>query len=96
MRTDLEGKVAELSTSLTTTDEERRRLLAEIGTTRDRASELEAKLADAEQKTVLSQSELAARDLRIEELLRSSRDLEGKLGGAGRCARGRRCSRSSS
>ncbi|MFL5337510.1 MAG: peptidoglycan -binding protein [Geminicoccaceae bacterium] len=81
VRTDLEGKVAELATGLATTDEERRRLLAEIGSTRDRASELEAKLADAEQKTVLSQRELAARDLRIEELLRSSSELESKLGG---------------
>lgn len=81
VRTDLEAKVAELSTSLSTTDEERRRLLAEIGTTRDRASALEAQLADAGQKTVLAQRELAARDLRIEELLRSSKDLEGRLGG---------------
>ncbi len=82
VRTELEGKVAELSTSLGSTDEERRRLLAEIGSTRDRASALEAQLADADQKTVLAQRELAARDLRIEELLRGSKDLEGKLGGA--------------
>ncbi|MFZ1428385.1 MAG: peptidoglycan -binding protein [Geminicoccaceae bacterium] len=81
VRTDLEAKVAELSTSLSTTDEERRRLLAEIGSTRDRASALEAQLADAGQKTVLAQRELQARDLRIEELLRSSKELEGKLGG---------------
>ena len=38
VRTDLEARVAELSTNLGTTDEERRRLLAELGTTRDRAS----------------------------------------------------------
>lgn len=81
VRTDLEARVAELSTSLSTTDEERRRLLAEIGSTRDRASALEAQLADAGQKTVLAQRELQARDLRIEELLRSSRELERKLGG---------------
>jgi chemotaxis protein MotB len=80
VRTDLEAKVAELSASLSTTDEERRRLLAEIGSTRDRASALEAQLADAGQKTVLAQRELQARDLRIEELLRSSSDLEGRLG----------------
>ncbi len=80
VRSDLEAKVAELSTSLSTTDEERRRLLAEIGSTRDRASALEAQLADAGQKTLLAQRELAARDLRIEELLRSSKDVEGKLG----------------
>ena len=82
VRTDLEGRVAELGASLASTDEERRRLLAELGSTRDRASTLEARLADADQKTVLAQRELAARDLRIEELLRSSRELEAKLGGA--------------
>jgi chemotaxis protein MotB len=80
-RADLEGRVAELGVSLTATDEERRKLLAELGTTRDRASALEARLADADAKTMLAQRELAARDLRIEELLRSSRDLEATLGG---------------
>ena len=81
VRTELEAKVAELGTSLSTTEEERRKLLAELGSTRDRASALEARLADADDRTVLAQRELAARDLRIEELLRSSKDLEAKLGG---------------
>ena len=81
VRAELEAKVAELGTSLATTDEERRRLLAELGSTRDRATSLEARLADADSKTVLAQRELAARDLRIEELLRSSRELEAELGG---------------
>ena len=82
VRAELEAKVAELGSSLSTTDEERRRLLAELGSTRDRASALDARLADAEAKTVLAQRELAARDLRVEELLRSSKELEAKLGGA--------------
>jgi chemotaxis protein MotB len=81
VRSELEGRVAELSTSLGSTEEERRRLLAEIGSTRDRASALEAQLADAGQKTMLAQQELAARELRIEELLRSSKDAEGRLAG---------------
>jgi chemotaxis protein MotB len=81
VRSELEGRVAELSTNLGSTEEERRRLLAEIGSTRDRASALEAQLADAGQKTVLAQRELAARELRIEELLRSSREAEGRLAG---------------
>jgi chemotaxis protein MotB len=81
VRADLEAKVAELGISLATTDEERRQLLAELGTTRDRASALEARLADAEDRTVLAQRELEQRDLRIEELLRSTRDLEARLGG---------------
>ncbi|HEX6012667.1 MAG TPA: peptidoglycan -binding protein [Geminicoccaceae bacterium] len=81
VRTDLEARVAELSTNLGTTDEERRRLLAELGTTRDRASALEAQLADANQRTMLSQRELEARELRVEELLRSASELEGRLSG---------------
>src|SRR3712207_302683 len=76
VRTDLEARVAELSTTLGTTDEERRRLLAELGTARDRASALEAQLADANQRTMLSQRELEARELRVEELLRSASELE--------------------
>jgi chemotaxis protein MotB len=80
-RADLEGKVAELGAGLSATDEERRRLLAELGTARDRSKALEAELADAGEKTMLAQRELAARDLRIEELLRSSKELEGRLGG---------------
>ena len=82
VRAELEARVAELSTSLSTTDEERRRLLAELGTTRDRASALEAQLAAAADKTMLAQRELEARDLRIDELLRSSREIEDRLGSA--------------
>jgi chemotaxis protein MotB len=81
VRTELEAKVAELGTSLATTEEGRRKLLAELGSTRDRASALEARVADADARTVLAQRELAARELRIEELLRSSKDLEAQLGG---------------
>jgi chemotaxis protein MotB len=82
VRGDLEARVAELSTSLASTDEERRKLLTELGSARDQAKELEARLAEAGDKTMLAQRELAARDLRIEELLRSSSELEAKLGGA--------------
>ncbi len=80
VRAELEAKVAELGTSLASTDEERRRVLAELGASRDRASALEARLADAEDKTVLAQRQLAERELRIDELLRSSRELESRLG----------------
>jgi chemotaxis protein MotB len=81
VRTDLEGRVAELSASFATTDEERRRLLAELGQTRDRSQALEAELEQAGEKTMLAQKEIEARDLRIEELLRSSKELESRLGG---------------
>jgi chemotaxis protein MotB len=80
VRTELEAKVAELGANLASTDEERRLLLAELGTTRDRATALEARLADADGRTVLAQRELQERELRIEELLRSSRDMEARLG----------------
>lgn len=81
VRQDLEGRVAEQSINLTATDADRQRLLAEVGTERDRSRALEAELAGAQDKTVLAQRDLAARDLRIEELSRAAADLEGRLGG---------------
>lgn len=80
VKTELEGRVADLSTRLASTEEERQRLLAELGTTRDRASALEARVAGVDEKTMLAQRELQARDLRIEELLRSAATLESRLG----------------
>lgn len=80
VRTELEGRVAELSIGLTASNEERQRLLAELGTARDRSQALEAELAGAQDRTMLSQRELEVRDLRIEELLRSAAGLEEQLG----------------
>jgi chemotaxis protein MotB len=48
----------------------------ELGAERDRASALEARLADETERTQLAQRELKQRDLRIEELLRSAASLE--------------------
>lgn len=42
----------------------------EAGALRDRAKELEAKLASAEERTVLAQKEIDARDIRLRELTR--------------------------
>lgn len=43
-------------------------LLAELTATRDRATELEADIASAEERTVLAQKELEERDIRLAEL----------------------------
>lgn len=79
VRQDLEGKVAALSTQLSTQAagdaDARQRLLAELGTTRDRSQALAAQLAGAEEKTMLAQREVQARELRLQ-------DLEGQLGSA--------------
>ena len=75
VRQDLEGKVAALSTQLAGDAGERERLLAELGTARDRSKALEANLAGAEERTMLAQRDVQARELRLE-------DLEGQLGSA--------------
>lgn len=81
VRQELEGRVAAQAATLETNEADRQRLLAELGAARDRSSALEAELASAQEKTMLAQRELAARELRIEELLRSSAELEQRLGG---------------
>jgi chemotaxis protein MotB len=81
-----ERRIAELSTLLQqareargetafTVDElraAREQLLVELGQARDRSTALEAELAGTEDRTMAAQRELEARDLRIEELLRSA------------------------
>ncbi|HYM04413.1 MAG TPA: peptidoglycan -binding protein [Stellaceae bacterium] len=54
LRTDLEGQVAQLT--------------GENGQLRDRSKELEAKLASEQEKTVLAQKDIEARDIRLSEL----------------------------
>jgi chemotaxis protein MotB len=75
VRQELEGRVATLVDAGARTEEERNRLLAELGSTRDRASQLETRLADADQKTMLAQKELEQRDLRLAELERTAASL---------------------
>ena len=81
VRDELEGQIAELGASFSASDEERRKLVAELGAARDQASALEARLAAADERPMLAQRQLTARDLRIEELLRSARAVESELGG---------------
>ncbi|WP_431857447.1 peptidoglycan -binding protein [Azospirillum sp.] len=70
MRQRLEGEVAERAAALRLTEEQRQALLAQLGTARDRSKELEAKLADSGEKTMLAQKEIALRDQQIAALNR--------------------------
>jgi chemotaxis protein MotB len=76
VRAELEAQVAQSAAALEQAQNERQSLETELGSVRDKASALEARLATAEDRTVLAQRELQARDLRIEELLRSAADLQ--------------------
>jgi chemotaxis protein MotB len=66
-------EVAAANTALTEelrlTAEQREQLLAELGTIRDRAQQLDTDLATERERTVLAQREVEERDIRIEELL---------------------------
>jgi len=62
VRATLEQQVSELVAKANKRDQE-------IGALRDRAKQLEARLASEEERTLLAQKEIEARDLRIEELI---------------------------
>ncbi len=62
VRDDLEARVAELGASL----EER---TSELGAERDRRTQLEARLAEESERTVLAQREIEQRDIRIADLV---------------------------
>ncbi len=76
VRADLEGQVAGLSATVQLSKEQQQQLQAQLGTARDQGQALEARLADQQQKTMLAQKDIAARDLRIEDLLKSAATLE--------------------
>ncbi len=76
VRGDLEAQVAGLSTTVQRSKEQQQQLLAQLGTARDQSKALEAKVADEQQRTMLAQKDVAARDLGIEELLKSAATLE--------------------
>src|SRR5580704_11030705 len=61
VRTDLEGKVAALAAA-------QQQGAQEAGALRDRSKELEARLATAQEKTVLAQKEIDSRDIRLRAL----------------------------
>ena len=61
LREELEREVGALSSSLAGKE-------GEIGLLRDRSKSLQARLAEEEERTLLSQEEIAEKDIRIEEL----------------------------
>jgi chemotaxis protein MotB len=62
VRTELEAKVAALGAQVDERDKQ-------LGALRDRSKELEARLATAEERTILSQRDIAQRDIQLAELL---------------------------
>ena len=62
VRANLEQQVADYAAAVTERDRQ-------IGALRDRAKELEARIASEEERTLLAQKEIASREVRIEELI---------------------------
>ncbi|HYG85635.1 MAG TPA: peptidoglycan -binding protein [Azospirillum sp.] len=79
LRRRLEGEIAERAAALRLSDEQREALLAQLGTARDRTRELEAKLAEAGDKTMLVQKEVNLRDQQIDMLNRQIAALREQL-----------------
>lgn len=67
-RDKLEGDLAAATAAGKLTEEQRQALLSELGAARDRTKELEARLAGADEKTILAQKEIQQRDIRIKDL----------------------------
>jgi chemotaxis protein MotB len=67
-----QGKSRESSASAGELQKAREQLLAQLGQVRDQASELESKLASAQERTMLAQKEIDQRDTRIADLLRQA------------------------
>ncbi len=67
-RQKLEGEFAAAVAAAKLTEQQRQALLAELGTTRDRAKALESELASATEKTMLAQKEIDQRDIRLKAL----------------------------
>jgi chemotaxis protein MotB len=72
VRADLEKQVAGLAAA-------QRRAEQEAGALRDRSKELEAKLASAEERTVLAQREIDARDIRLRELVQQGSEARARV-----------------
>ena len=79
VRTDLEARVAEMALQATAGEEERLRLLARLGDERQENQRLVAELADVQNRTMLAQRELEARERRLDELTGAKTALESTL-----------------
>ena len=78
----LERELAEAAANLRLSDEQRQALLAQLGSERDRSKALEARLASADEKTMLAQKDIEQRDIRINELMASLTGEQGETGKA--------------
>ena len=76
VRTDLEGQVAELATTLDRSQTDLSTRETELGAVRDRSKELQARLAEEQERTSLAQTEIEARDIRLVELLQRAETAE--------------------
>jgi chemotaxis protein MotB len=72
VRADLEKQVAGLAAA-------QQQAAQEAGALRDRSKEIEAKLASAEERTVLAQQEIDARDIRLRELAQQGNQARTKV-----------------
>ncbi|HET6518946.1 MAG TPA: peptidoglycan -binding protein [Geminicoccaceae bacterium] len=79
VRDELEGSVTTLAAQLEDERGAAERLRGELTQVRDRTTQLEASLAGERERTALAQRELDEREVRLDELLRSSADLEQQL-----------------
>ncbi len=68
VRQQLEGEISERVVALRLSEEQRQALLEQIGSARDQSRTLEAKVAEASDKTMLVQKEVAQRDQQIDVL----------------------------
>ncbi len=79
LREDLEGQVRLLAASLDKSTLRIAEIETESGALRDRTRELEARLADEAERTLLAQNEVKERDLRLAELRLSIEERGGEL-----------------
>jgi chemotaxis protein MotB len=77
-RVAFEAEVARRLAEIEQARAERAALERELGVARDGSKALEARLATVEERTLLAQREIEARDLRIEDLTRQSANLQGQ------------------
>ncbi len=78
-RTALLEERAELREDLKDTETRVSELVASLAAERDTSRKLEARLADERERTLLAQTELEQRDIRLEELLSELKTTEGAL-----------------
>lgn len=83
LQSDLGESQKQLKTATLTAEERQKqieKLIAEMGSLRDRSKELTDQLASAEEKTVLQQKEIKERDVRLSELTANFNDTRDALG----------------